>query len=72
LETDAFVCFDSFRYLHEKLKKVPQLDNKFVGWERNVQSKLGPRISDLGPQTHKVTGKITNLFMRFFFPLSIL
>jgi hypothetical protein len=43
------------------------LNNNFVGWERNVQSKLGPRISDLGPQTHKVTGKITKLVYAFFF-----
>jgi ubiquitin-like modifier-activating enzyme ATG7 len=25
------------------------LEGKSVGWERNVQGKLGPRLADLGP-----------------------
>lgn len=32
-----------------KITKTLQVDSKAVGWERNVQGKLGPRMADLGP-----------------------
>lgn len=36
--------------IHTELPSTSNyLEGKSVGWERNVQGKLGPRLADLGP-----------------------